>query len=356
MSCALERLPNELLDQIISDLTTEPPSLARLHNVPERQLTRGATRDLKQLALVSQHLADLVRPRLFAHACLDLRDELAFCSFMAESGLGRYVTSLVATTATALADPVDHGWWRRVFRYVDPTRVTVVAPPTFLGHSVNTPIMDGHSWAFDIQLQVLHFERDSSSAMGLPLPDFEHCNSLLLARPWTSMSFNESSSLKAYNHYEYFLSRVPSILGEWGSQLKPQESPPPHLSELVRGLVSFSYTAVFPFYNHVKLVLDTLNLMPELRILSMQLAPDANNHATEIEQRGSMDPNDPWMELATSYDLIAFEICKNQTLQEFHSRDFLIDTVKEELSSFIDHLGPTRWIHDGSWRWLRRPE
>jgi hypothetical protein len=31
------------------------------------------------------------------------------------------------------------------------------------------------------------------------------------------MAFNESSSLKAYNHYEYFLSCVPSVLADWGT-------------------------------------------------------------------------------------------------------------------------------------------
>ncbi|KAJ5723346.1 hypothetical protein N7488_001381 [Penicillium malachiteum] len=343
MSCALELLPNELLDQIIFYLNSEPPSIERIHQVPRHQITQSEKKDLKHLAQCSSHLLDLVRPRLFAHACLDLKDELAFQAFILNSDLARYVTSLVAITEHASLDPVDHRWWRRILRYLNPTRVTVLAPPTFIGNTLDTRIMDGHSWAFDIKLQILQLEQQSAS--GIPsLPDLDDCDSLLLARPWTSMTFNESSSLKAYNHYEYFLSRVPSVLGEWGSRLKPQEFPPQHLSAMLSGLTSFSYTAVFPFYNHVKLVLDILSLMPKLEVFSIQLAPNADNHVLEMEQRGSLDPNDPWTELSTSYSLIGFEVRNKQSLIEFGSRDLALEALREELALGLDtDLGDTSW-------------
>lgn len=355
MSSALELLPNELLDQIISYLTSEPPSLARLHRPPEAPYTRSETRDLKHLAQVSYHFQHLVRPRLFTHACLELKDEPDFHAFMVKSGLGRYVSSLVAITVNdASADPVDRTWWRQVLRYLDPARVTVLAPPTFLGNTLYTPIEDGHSWAFEIALQVLQLERDSPLPDLSQIPDLEHCDSLLLARPWTSVSFNESSSLRAYNHYEYFLSRVPSVFGAWGTYPIPQDSLPLERPAMLRGLTSLSYTAVFPFYNHVKLVLNALAHMPELHLLSMQLAPDADNHITEIEQRGSMDPNDPWMELATSYSLIGFEIDRKQSLVEFRSRDFYLKAIQPELSQILeDSLGESGWVHDNNGTWKR---
>lgn len=354
MTSALERLPNELLDQIIFSLTTEPPSSTRLHRPPRRGITQSQTRDLKHLAQTSQHFLDLVRPRLFAHACLDLEDEPEFQSFMVQSGFGRYVTSLVATTGSASADPADQGWWRRVLSYLDPARLTVLAPPTFIGNLLNSQIMDGHSWAFDIPLQVLQVERTCSLPNTSQLPDLKHCDSLLRARAWTSMSFNESSSLRAYNHYEYFLSRVPSVLGEWGTQLAPHRLPPLELSNMLRGLTSFSYTAVFPFYNHVKLVLDALVLMPQLHTLSMQLAPDEDNHITEAEQRGSMDPNDPWMELATSYALIGFEVNRHPSLVEFRSRDFHLEATMPELAHVLeDSLGDSGWVSAERGVWKR---
>lgn len=353
MTSALERLPNELLDQIIFSLTTDAPSLARLHDEPSRHIAVSRTRDLKHLAQTSSQLLNLVRPRLFSHAYLDLQDEAGFHSFMVRSKLSHYVTSIVAISMDASADPKEQGWWRRVLGYLDPARVTVVAPPTFIGNMLNCQIMDGHSWAFDIPLQVLQVEQPSSPPNLSDLPDLENCRSLLLARPWTSMAFNESSSLKAYNHYEYFLSRVPSVLGEWGTQLAPQRLPPLELSNMLRGLTSFSYTAVFPFYNHVKLVLDALVLMPHLHTLSIQLAPGENNHITETEQRGSMDPNDPWMELATSYALIGLDINRHPSLMEFRSRDFHLEAMRSELAQILeDSLGESGWIsaEQGIWR------
>lgn len=354
MTSALERLPNELLDQIIFSLTSEAPSLVRLHRPPKRCITQSQTRDLKHLSQTSHHFLDLVRPRLFTHTCLDLEDETDFQSFMSRTGLGRYVTSLVVTSVNASVDPAHQGWWRRVLQYLDPARLTLVAPPTFIGNVLNSQIMDGHSWAFDIQFQILQVERECSFSNTSQLPDLNHCDSLLLARPWTSMSFNESSSLKAYNHYEYFLSRVPSILGEWGIQLAPQGLPPVELSHMLRGLTSFSYTAVFPFYNHVKLVLDALVLMPQLHTLSMQLAPDEDNHITEAEQRGSMDPNDPWMELATSYTLIGFEVNRHPSLVEFRSRDFHLEAIMPELAQVLeDSLGDSGWVSSEKGVWKR---
>lgn len=354
MTSILECLPNELLDQIIFSLTTEAPSSARLHCPPTRCITQSQTRDLKHLAQTSRQFLGLVRPQLFAHACLDLEDEAEFQTFMVRSGLGRYVTSLVATTVNASFDPVHHGWWRRVLGHLDPARLTLVAPPTFIGNVLNIQIMDGHSWAFDIELQVLQLERVCSIRDTSQLPDLKHCDSLLRARPWTSMSFNESSSLKAYNHYEYFLSRVPSVLGEWGIQLAPQRLPPLALSSMLRGLTSFSYTAVFPFYNHVKLVLDALLLMPHLRTLSMQLAPDEDNHITEAEQCGSMDPNDPWMELATSYTLIGFEVSRHPGLVEFRSRDFHLEAVTPDLAQILEGtLGESGWFSSERGIWKR---
>lgn len=354
MPSALERLPNELLDHIISYLATEPPSRGRLHRPPTRHFTRSRTRDLKHLAQSSSQFLDLVRPRLFAHACLELEDEFNFLAFILRSGLRRYVTSLVAITINASADPADQGWWRRVLRYLDPACVTVLAPPTFIGNMLNTPIMDGHSWAFDIKLQVLQLERHNPLPHSAKPLDLENCKSMLDTHRWTSMSFNESSSLKAYNHYEYFLSRVPSVIGEWGAQLAPQEPPSLELSATLHGLTYFSYTAVFPFYNHVKLVLDALASMPELRVLEMQLAPDANNHITETEQRGSMDPNDPWMELATSYSLIGFEVNAKHSLVEFRSGDFHLDAIRSELSQILeDSLGDSGWKHDEHSVWKR---
>ncbi|KAJ5551076.1 hypothetical protein N7461_005774 [Penicillium sp. DV-2018c] len=336
----LELLPNELLDQILSYLTTEPPSLEQLHHPPNLQLTQSPTNDLKHLTQCSRRLLELVRPRLFSHACLDLYDEPDFRCFMTNSNLAPYVTSLVATTDDNPDRKVDRTWWRRVLRYLDPHHVIVVAPPDFIGDTLATPIFDGHKWAFDMPLQILALQRECMPRDLSQLPDLETCTSLLASRPWTSMTFNESSSLKAYNHYEYFLTNVPSVLPVWGTGTGGRALNIIDLPVLLHRLTSFSYTAVFPFYNHSQLVLYAVSRMDQLRRLYVQLAPCEGNHITELEQRGSMDPNDPWMELGTSYTLIAHTVSNMPSLKELRCGDLHVEAIRVDLIVTLeDSLG-----------------
>ncbi|KAJ5105827.1 hypothetical protein NUU61_003174 [Penicillium alfredii] len=354
MTSFFELLPNELLDNIISFLATEPPSREKFHLPPSLELTQSPTKNLKHLAQSSSRFLELVRPQLFTHACLDLHDEPKFHSFLDRSGLGRYVTSLVVVGDDSADHPADPLWWRRILRYLDPACITVLAPPTFIGKTLGTPIMDGHSWAFGISLQILQLERDGHSHDLSALPDLESHTSLLSTRHWTSLSFNEASSLKAYNHYEYFLSHVPSVIGEWGNLVSSQSPPPADLPLLLDRLTAFSYTAVFPFYSHAHIVLAVVSIMRNLKQFNVQLAPDANNHATEAEQRGSLDPNDPWMELETAYSLIGFHINPMGVLREFCSRDFHLEAIRPELCRIMNEdLGHSGWVHDGRGVWRR---
>ncbi|CAG7957495.1 unnamed protein product [Penicillium nalgiovense] len=354
----LELLPNELLDQIISYLSTEPPSFGQLHHAPSLQLTQSPTKDLKHLQLCSRRLFQLVRPQLFTHVRLNLFDEPDFYSFMVKSDLCPYVTSLVAIADQNPDGQVDPFWWRRVLRYLDPRRVLVIGPPVFIGNTLATPINDGHHWAFDMPLQILLLERECKPRNPSQLPDLETCTSLLASRPWTSMTFNESSSLKAYNHYEYFLSCVPSVLAEWGTNgirgSTRTLQRPIDLPALLRDLTYFSYTAVFPFYNHSQLVLDAVVRMRRLQRLDVQLAPAKDNHITELEQRGSMDPNDPWMELSTSYSLVGYTVNNLPCLKEFRCSDLHVEPMRQDLLAILDEaIGNGGWVHDGRGVWRR---
>ncbi|KAJ5467735.1 hypothetical protein N7475_005487 [Penicillium sp. IBT 31633x] len=354
---SLELLPNELLDQIISYLSTEPPSLGRLNQVPSLQLTQSSTQDLKHLVLCSRRLLQLVRPILFTHACLDLYDEPDFQSFMIKSNLCQYVVSLVAIDKDSPNQEVDTFWWRRVLRYLNPRQVIVTASPIFIGNTLGTPINDGHNWAFDMPLQILLLEQGCEPCDPSQLPDPKTCPSLLTLRPWTSMTFNESSSLKAYNHYEYFLSCVPSVLGEWNTWGRGEIRGSVHSLQLptfLHNLTYFSYTAVFPFYNHSQIVLDVVSRMNQLRRLDVQLAPCQDNHITELEQRGSMDPNDPWMELATSYSLIGYTVGNMSSLKELRCGDLHVEAIRQDLLAILDDvIGDGRWVHDGRGVWKR---
>ncbi|KAL1980695.1 hypothetical protein VTN96DRAFT_3645 [Rasamsonia emersonii] len=362
----LDSLPNELLYQILSYLSEDPPSIRQVHEPPSLKITRSHRRNLKHLSCTSSRFLKLVRPLLFAHACFDIEDTEPFLSFVKRSGLSRNVDSIVVLVRTAyLASKEQLFWWRRVLSDLDPLRITIVAAPTVVGEMAATKIMDAHSWAFDIPFQILQLEQDprttssSSRSSRFTFPDLSACPSFLHARRWDSLVFNESSSLKAYNHYEYFLYHIPSLLDTWGT---PSTVPPPIESfdplASLRYLTSFHYTAVFPFYNHIGVVLDVVErMMINLQSLTVQLAPGPNNRVIEDEQRGSMDPNDPWMELSTGYSLIAHtvrDLGAQRTLTTFRSCDYDIEALRSNLAVVVDDvLSDSEWLHDGHGTWTR---
>lgn len=348
---SLELLPNELLDQIIFYLSTEPPSLTQLHHIPSIKLTHSPTKDIKHLSLCSSRFLNLIRPQLFNYARLDLRHEPEFHSFMIKFDLCQHVRSLVVIGSDEPDRPVDPFWWRQVLQYLDPSDVVVMAPPSFIGSTLGTPITNTDSWAFEIDLQILVLKQKRQVSSLSHLRSSESCTSLLATRPWTSMSFNESSSVKSYHHYEYFTFTVPSVLREWGANLIREERPLPQhhidLPSLLYGLTYFSYTAVFPSFSHSQIVLDAILVMYNLKRLDVRLAPCPGNHITEAE-RGPMDPNDPWMELITSYSLIGYTVNKMKGLKMFTCNDLHVEAIRDDLLVTIGHvLTSGDWVHDG---------
>ncbi|KAJ5267068.1 hypothetical protein N7478_009876 [Penicillium angulare] len=355
MSCALELLPSEILDQIIFFLITEPPSLGRHNRRPDRHIAQSKNRDLKNLVQCSRRLLYVVRPRLFTHACVDLKDECGFKDFILASDLARHVQSLVVISEESLIHPLIQPWWHRTFSFIDPTRVTVHAPPLFIGNTLDIPIVDADDEAFDIHLQALQLEREGTPSVTNSLP-LENCKNLLLARPWTSMSINESSFMKSYSNDEYFLLQAPSIFKWWSKQAIP-ESPSPQISTMIYGITSFSYTAVLPSYNHVKLMLDSLSAMPGLQFLSVQLASDTDDQVQQIRWPGGTNYNFhvSWGEFATAYSLIIYEVVHKQSLTEFQSRDCALEVIPADLTSGLDvDLKKENWALQGAGLWRRR--
>lgn len=356
----IESLPNELLDEIAYLLSSDPPSSNGLHQPPTTYITRSKTRDLKHVSLTCPRLYNIVRPRLFSHCCFELKDANEYLSFISESKLDRYVTSAVVKASDALEDCEIFGapWWRRFLSSLVPRRLTVIAPPSVIGRMFEMQIPQEHGWAFEIPLQVVQLECDWGNCKPNLVSD-EDCG-LLDCLPWSSMQFNESSSLKAYNHYEYFLYQIPSIFHRWSPWASTHSlSERPHLSSSLANLTSFTYVAVFPFYNHVQLVLDAVEFMTNLRSLKIQLGPSYNDRATEIEQRGSMDPSDPWMELATGYSLIAHAVRslgRKSYLSKFIACDYEMEPVRAEIDVILgDILCDGPWTHDGHGTWTKRP-
>ncbi|KAL4785643.1 hypothetical protein BJX76DRAFT_346837 [Aspergillus varians] len=356
----IESLPNELLDEIISLLSSAPPSSSRLHQPPSAHITKSRNRDLKNLSLTCSRLLDLVRPHLFSHGFFELNDANDYLSFISGSELGRYVTSVVVKAGDDLdaGESSEPPWWRRLLCSLTPRRLTVIAPPSAIGGMFGMQISQEHSWAFEIPLQIVQLEGDWRNCK--PTLSSDEHSSLLDCLPWSSMLFNESSSLKAYNHYEYFLYQIPSIFHRWSAWAYNQSpTERPHLSSSIANLTSLTYVAVFPFYNHVQLVLDAVEFMTSLRYLKIQLGPSQNDRVTEIEQRGSMDPSDCWMELATGYSLIAHAVRhlgRKSCLSKFTASDYEMEAVRAEIDVILGHVlcdGP--WTHDGHGTWTKNP-
>jgi hypothetical protein len=276
------------------------------------------------------------------------------------SDLYRYVISVVVKGDSLSDNYEGFGpfWWRRLLHSVRPLHFTIIAPPSFIKGMLGIQIPEEHGWAFEISLQLLQLNCDGQGPTPAPASQVNEQSTLLDCLPWSSMFFNESSSLKAYNHYEYFLYQVPSLFHRWSSLVSAKSlTGRSRLSFSLENLTSFTYVAVFPFYNHVQLVLDAVELMTNLRSLSIQLGPSRNDRVTELEQRGSMDPSDPWMELATGYSLIAHAVRglgRTSRLSEFTACDYQMEAVRAEIDMILgDILCDGPWTHNGHGTWIK---
>lgn len=216
---------------------------------------------------------------------------------------------------------------------------------------IGTTIVSTDAWSFNMPHQILRLRQAPESVHDqISLTDTP---SLFAARRWTDLSVNEGSSLKAYSMYEYFLRRTPSLLGTIQSKgLTMADS-------MLAELQCFTFTAIFPFYNHVDEVLKSVRKMRLLKTLRIKICPEPHSTVLtdELEAAGNhFDVNDPWNETQTAYGLIAntvlFLTMQGQ-LEEFHIDDIklvgLRDTIEESVSPKIQqwwsYRGDGSWIH-----------
>ncbi|KAK2745347.1 hypothetical protein FQN55_006252 [Onygenales sp. PD_40] len=357
-AASIERLPNELLDQILSFLASDPaPSSQKLREIPSHSITSSPTTDLKNIARTSSRFLGLSQPRLFAHTRHELRDQDRFLDFLSENGLARHVQSVVVSVRSIFPGSEKPLWWTRLLEEVDPKDITIIAPPFIIADMANCSLDNAHAWAFELPLQTMQLRQPSQPPLDFQKPEGD--DTFFSARPWTEVLFNEGSSLKAYSNYEYYLLRVPSLMDHWGSVDPLQTKELPYPVGAISRLASFHYTAIFPFYNHTNLVLKVIRNMSSLRHLSFQLAPQPSSTLFEEEQRtGTLDPNDPWMELDTSYSLISHSVRYlgvQAKLVTFRSFDFELEALRSNLVSRIGSTLKNKWTHDGNGLWMKNP-
>ncbi|PYI17237.1 F-box domain protein [Aspergillus violaceofuscus CBS 115571] len=355
LSC-LENLPNEILDEIVSYLPVDTPSESNFHHTPRTHFTASSTQNLKNAAQISSRLLELVRSRLYAHSRFYLDDLYDFLNFVTSHRLERYITSLVVLLGNDPPRDLDINRLLRHLSNLNPLQITVLAPPSRIGTMLNTKAPEEHNWAFQITHQLCQWER--SIPPESPVFTTNPSSNPLDIMAYSSLRFNEGSSLRAYAHYEYFLFEVPSVLGKWGTIASMgTEEEKLSISRGLRHLTSFSYTAIFPFYNHVKLVLDALELMMNLQSFTVQLAPCSEDSAIDLANRGPIDPNDPWMELATGYDIIAhsiIELGRSASLVHFRTLDYQNEALRVELSQSLGaKFKDTEWEMNGHGEWTK---
>ncbi|WEW59143.1 hypothetical protein PRK78_004612 [Emydomyces testavorans] len=375
-------LPNELLDHVLSFLSPNvAPSLHNLRELPDHNISASPIRNLKAASRTSSRLRVLSLPYLFSHARYELRDQDRFLSFLRMHSLNLHVRSLVISVRSIFPGSEKLFWWKQLLAELDPETITLIAPPFFLADMAQASLEGTHAWAFDLSLQVMHFRqslprkraqhRASVHQPSLLPPETTNTAttadqelaspscSFFTARPWTEILFNEGSSLKAYRNYEYYLLRLPSLMDHWGSVDPLQNTTLPYPVSVISRLTAFHYTSIFPFYNHTNLVLKVIRNMTNLRSLSFQLAPSPENLArvfSEERQLGSLDPNDPWMELDTGYSLISHSVRYlgvQGRLEEFRTWDYELEALRDGIVAKMNGRLRGRWRHDGTGLWIK---
>lgn len=359
---SIHSLPNELIDHILSFLLVDPPSSNNLRQIPNHTISSSSSADLKNVSRTSRLFRELSRVYLFSHCRYELRDQDRYLAFIEQHDLESHVESVVISVRSIFPGSEKRMWWKDLFEHLDPEVVTVVAPPYMFSDMAHCALENTHSWAFDIPLQTMQFHQQHRSKRALvsKLDKPEGDDSFFSFRPWTEILFNEGSSLKAYSNYEYYLLRVPSLMNHWGSVDPLQTTILPYPVTAISRLTSFHYTAVFPFYNHTNLVLKVIRNMSNLRRLTFQLAPLPDSDIFEKElQTGTLDANDPWMELDTSYSLISHSVRYlgvQGKLVEFQTFDYKLAAHGHRLFHTLFQVLRSKWNHEGNGLWAKKDE
>ncbi|KAK4936102.1 hypothetical protein LTR10_022946 [Elasticomyces elasticus] len=380
----LLNLPTELISRIISFLDTPSPleitirqkpkapqSLKQLpsasHNANNASsVSSSASRpSLKHLSLTSRFFRTLTIPFIFKHSIVHPLQVTNFLTFLQNHDL----SSRILTMTAPLESHFTHfhpAWWSRLLDALSClTTFTIIAPPEVLDALAGIHTWTTDAWAFNMPYQIIRLEHSPSgsspeaqSPMNLVDNDDDTLPTLLTARKWHTLTLNEGSSLQAYTTYEFFLRRTPSLL----TALHFNNST--IADSLFRSLRSFSFIAIFPFYNHVDEILKSIRKMTSLESLSIKLCPDPDSTVfrDEIElNNGHMDVNDPWNECETSWMLIAHTVIfltVQGHLETFHMADVQIEAVRESLEKAIVSRLQEWWSYegDGSGKWYKRPQ
>ena len=177
-------------------------------------------------------------------------------------------------------------------------------------------------------------------------PLAESC--LLNLQPWTHISLNEGSFLKAYGTYEFFERGPPSLVHSIARAFFLTYSDKVDTGwKSINSCRSFTYTGIFPFSNHARFH----HIIPYLEELDVQFAPDPQSGILDDKKRtGKAELQDCWQELVSAYHDIAMTIGTARMssnrfpkLKKFVCRDMRIAALQEDLDEIFTPLCLPVW-------------
>lgn len=363
-------LPDELMLQILSYLDIEAPSVTNFSQEPSLNLTTSKEHSLKSFSLVTHDFRRVALPVLFQYARIRLGDydiepkafkndvrhrnqsSSQFLNFVTQQHVGGYVRSVVlytdCTVQTGSPEVINSSaaWsiWEGLFARINPSRVIIAAPPSYLGWLTKYSPNERDVWAFDMPIHMLELRTSAKDACRrVPAdPDFWD---ILQVKEWAHLGYNEGSSLKAYSTYEYYWKNTPSCLVY---MLRDPEAR--------AKLRSVAYYAIFPLNTHVEDIASGVRGLPLIESLHFQLAPTPQSHLLDDSERiGKADLSDCWQEVGESYSTFVGAIFNMSEYATLLSRVLISDNFcaeqREELDDHFDILGESGWtkIAEGLW-------
>ena len=267
----------------------------------------------------------------FYHVMLD------FLGFLQDNDIANLIETVVVYTGQMLeaklhrfphevADkdwrfPASAAFWAHLLAVIDPSTITIVAPPLDLACLTNCAVDTFGDWAFgEMDFHILTISQTKRGSTSTQTPTYGSlrpiptsypsiaASSVLNLRPWSHLGLNEGPFLKAYGTYEFFERGPPSLVYSIKDSIirRPrhtQTSDRIHHSDAfivqpLWNLTSLDYTAIFPFSNHA----DFSSILHQISHLSLQLAPSAESNILNDRVRlGKADLADCWTELLTTY-------------------------------------------------------
>ena len=350
----MERLPQEIVEHIVSCLDTEPPSERHLFERPSSRFFSSDLQPLKWMSLTSQCFRKHAAKLLFKHVVMDVsRDTSELFPILRNLEIGTNQVHSILIHNNPFADcPVSARQIQRVLdmalEMLKPIVVTLAVSPTQLATLMMSDCRLTDAWAFQIPFQVLRLHTDERESYIRPL-DPTTPSHLIQARPWDQVTFHEGSSVPIYSTYEYFHRQVPSWMID-----------PLYFRGYLCHLTVFEFIAVFPFADLDRL--NILNWMSGLRILRVQLTPLQHPHPSQddIKEANLIQENnkDIWMELGAFLGGLAERIEDDWSSLPLSTVDFLDyrnDAVKG-LGGLIDETVSDRmvsWTRSGECSWIK---